>query len=654
MIESMDNFLQTPGCSVFPCGKARFRFASGSLHLLAVLLIAVGISSSAGAQTSREANWRAERIELNRALQEKLQELVLWCRSNGVDQQEKATWSIYRRCGLDRHYLFLPTEKTMPAAEVGGKPGEWFRQLTRIRRDHATSLFALAERAARADEGAVAFRLLHEVLYFDRDHARTRKMLGHVKVSDKKTGEGRWKLFPEKITVKPARKPQSDFGWPAKGYYIATTPHFYVYSNATEEQTKVLAHKLEIWHYIWRQLFFEFWKKPSTVKAWFDGKGQLRIPTSASRRFKVAFFRNHQEYVTQLLKQGVRGVEKSSGYYHGQQEISCFPAVDANGQRDESTWRHELAHQLFRESIRTRATPFAERFLWLDEGVAMYFESVEIFDSYATVGGFDAKRLQFARMRKFSEGFHVPIAELSDMDMKTFQSRSDIALIYAQSAGIAHMLMDGKRNTRSRLVDFLKAAHKQKINAKVFQKTLGLTFEELEEDYDKFLQVKNWDVENRIEKPGNREVLAIPDSELDDGAFDVLAGCQKLQWLDLSGNTLYVHNAKKLNKLDSLGQLFLSRCRIQAGALETLDQLASLREIDLSSSSISDKELLELTKLPSLEILRISNTRITDAAAATLTKISGLKTLIVSPGALSKQAIEQFKRVRGDVTVHQR
>ena len=292
---------------------------------LGVIFVIWGLQATiqSHAQSSSETNWRSERIQLNRNLQEKLQELVLWCRSNGIERQEKATWSIYRRYGLDRHYLFLPTEKTMPSVVVSGREGEWFDRLNEIRRQHAATLFGLAERAARADEGAVAFRLLHEVIYFDRDHVRARNMLGHKKV------KGRWKLFPEKITVKAGRKPQTDFGWPARNYFIASTPHFQVYSNATAEQTKELAEKLQQWHYVWRQLFFEYWKKPSTVKAWFDGKGQLRIPAGAGRRFKVAFFKDHKEYVSQLLKQGIRGVEKSSGFYHGNGKVSCFPAVDA-------------------------------------------------------------------------------------------------------------------------------------------------------------------------------------------------------------------------------------------------------------------------------------------------------------------------------------
>ncbi len=616
------------------------------LFLLILLLWPTLVSQPAAAQ--KQPDWRARRITVNRELRDDLNGLILWCRENGARNQEQATLSIYRECGLDRHYLFLPTEKIMPVVRVTGKARDWFDRLKAIRIGHAKRLFELAEKAANAEEGAVAFQLLHEIIYFDRDHAEARKMLGHRRLGDK------WKMFPERITVKPGRK-QSDFGWARGRWFTATTPHFQIDSNASEEQIEELAQKLEDWHYIWRQVFFEFWKDPAIVKSWFKGKGHLRIPTSSSRRFKVAFFRNHEEYVDYLRKQGVQGGERSSGYYNGQQEYSYFPAVDANGNADESTWRHELAHQLFRESIRTRPGPFDKHFLWLDEGVAMYFESLEIFEGYATVGGFDSRRLQFARMRKKRENFHVPIANLAAMDKQTFQLRRDIELVYSEAAGIVHMLMDSRKlDTRSNLIEFMKLIHRREIKPEAFERLIGRSFEELEEDYEDFLKVRSWDVENRIEKPEIRRQLALSGAKLKDSAFDTLAKCVNLEWVDLAGTTLTTANAQKLSKLDSLEQLFLSRCSMQRGALKTLNQLASLRELDLSGSSVDDQELPDLSQLPKLAILRVTNTNVTDKGIGSLSKIPNLKTLIISENSFSPAAVQKFKSLRSDVTVYER
>jgi hypothetical protein len=614
------------------------------------ILIVLFLASPTFAQKANATavNWRAKRILLNRQYGADLQELANWCREKGTEKEQITnTFKIYREFGLDRQYIFLPTEKKMPTAEAKGLGAEWLQKLNEIKVAHGARLFELAKQASDSNAHAIAFQLLHEVIYYDRDHKAVRRILGHKKLKD-----GTWRIHSEK--VKPPRtsgRGHDIVGWPAKSFFTVNTPHFQIDSNATKRETADLAQKLESWHYVWRQVFFEYWAKAPIIKKWLKGDGGLKIPR---RRFRVIFFRDHADYTAQL-KNLQRGIERTSGYYNGILKVSFFPATDSNGDRDEATWRHELTHQLFRESIATREQPFADHFLWLDEGIAMHFESLVVEGQVAALGGFDAKRLQFSRVRRLRENYHVPVQQLAAMDKKAFQARQDVSLMYSESAGLVHMLMDSRKyNMQPVLIKFMKTIHKRKIKPDAFEELIGRSFEQLDKDYIEFLKVSNRDVEKRIENVVSISALAAPDAKLSDGAFDVLGACSNLRWLDITGCSFTRKRSLKLSRLDLIKELFLTASVISPGSLELLNQLASLRELDLSSSSIEDDQLAELQKIPNLQVLQIANTRITDSGLLTIAKIPRLKVLDVTGAAVTSAGVERFRQIRGDVKVVQR
>lgn len=616
--------------------------------ILGIAFLLLCFTAPISAQQKTAINWRVKRILVHKQFGAELQELAMWCRKNGAGKQLITdTFNQYRTFGLDRQYIFLPSEQGMPVADGDELTDTWQKKLNEIRVAHADRMFELAKEAADANAYSISFRLLHEVIHYDRDHADVRKMLGHKKLKD-----GTWRIHSDKVKEPRVSGQRHDvIGWPAKSFFTVNTPHFQIDSNASKEETKLLGESLESWHYVWRQVFFEYWSKPSIIKKWIDGEGGLKIPR---RRFRVVFFKDHADYVKRVgpLQPGI---EKSAGYYNGDLKVSFFPATDVNGRRDDSTWRHELTHQMFRESIATRARPFAEHFLWLDEGLAMYFESLIIDGNMATLGGFDAQRLQYSRWRRLREDFHVPIRELATMDMDEFQRRKDLPLIYAESAGVAHMLMDSREyDMQGVLIKFMKEMHKRKVKPAAFQKLIGRSYEELDADYLRFLEVKNIDVEKRVENVGTITELAAMDAKLRDSAFDVIGNCTNLRKLDLSHASFTNERASKLQRLDSLGELYLNVCVLEPGSLRRLGQLASLRELDLSNSSVEDDQLVELQKLPGLKALLIANTRVTDSGLVAIAKLPKLTVLDVTGSRVTANGVSRFKQARPDVNVVQR
>ncbi|WP_210421378.1 DUF1570 domain-containing protein [Mariniblastus fucicola] len=601
--------------------------------------------SEAKKQTA--TNWRAKRILLHREFGAELQELAMWCRSKGIEEQVTQTFKVYREYGLDRQYIFLPTEKSMPVAPIKGPKATWLEKLNEIKVAHAAKILELAKEAAEDGSYAVAFRLLHEVIHFDRDHQEVRRMLGHNKLND-----GTWRIHSEKVKApRVSSRPHDVVGWPAKSFFTINTPHFQIDSNASEKETALLAQWLESWHYVWRQVFFEYWAKGPIVKKWLAGNGSLKIPR---RRFRVVFFKDHADYVKQVLPLQP-GIERSAGYYNGDLKVSFFPATNIQGQRDDSTWRHELTHQMFRESIATRNMPFAQHFLWLDEGLAMYFESLKIDGQIATLGGFDSQRLQYSRWRLLRENYHVPIGELAAMDMQAFQRRTDLPFLYAESAGVAHMLMDSRQyNLQPVLVKFMRQIHVRNVKPNVFQAMIGRSYAELDKDYAEFLKVSSRDVEKRIENIGTISELAAMDGKLRDSAFDVIGSCINLRKLDVSKAKFTKERATGLQRLDLLEELYLNACVLEPGSLKRLGQLAALRELDLSNSSINDGQLDELLKIPGLKMLHVANTTVTDAGLLKIAKLPKLKMVDVTGAKVSTTGVANFRQKRSDVTVVQR
>lgn len=602
------------------------RFLFALILLLAPLVAALLFATPCFAQESEDfIDWRAKRKFLDREFADNLQDIAFWCREEGIAQQVPQTYKLYKARDLERQYIFLPSEKPMPA-ERNGKLGQWLAKVTAAKKKHAEAIFELAKEAAQENANAIAFQLLHEVIYYNRDHKQVRRILGHKAVKDG------WRVNTDKIKIKKPSRQLELLGWPGRTYLTVSTPHFTINSTASEEETKFLAEQLERWHDVWRQVFFEYWS-PAKVSRWIDGKGSFHEP---KQRYRVAFFKDHQQYVSSL-ERWVKGVGNSAGYYNRDLKLSFFPAGDDDATRD--TWRHELTHQLFRETIRARDNPFAHQHLWLDEGVAMYFESLIDQGGYVTLGGFDARRVQFARVRKLREGFFVPLEELAFMSQAQFQQRQDIAALYSQSAGMTHMLMnDNRGKMQPKVTEFMKAIHKQNVKRDAFEKLMGKSLPQLDLEYLKYLEVNSKDIVNYLSNPEARTELALPNANLTEEAIAKIGKCANLKWLDLTGTRITARAMATLSQCDALRQLFLTNCPIERSGYRFLANFDNLEEVDFSGSSLTDQDLQQVvSKLP-LKVIRLSQTRVTDAGAASLAQMQTLETLDLSRTKISAGA----------------
>ena len=530
-----------------------------------------------------------------------------------------------------RIYVFTPQEKVT-------RPNN--PQLERLLKKHAENLFQLAQQLSDEKQAAACFQTLHEVLFYNPNHSQVRGILGHRQQEDD------WHVASDRLRLTVGTRKQPLMDWPAKSYTICKTAHFEIASQASETETRLLAEKLEVWHQVWRQVFFEYWSSPATLQRWMAGKGKARIPT---KKFQVYFFKNRDSYVDEL-SQWIPGIAASTGYYSPSEEASFFYASDQV--QEQATWRHELTHQLFRESRRSAPSPFEDQFLWLDEGIAMYFESLTEFDRHVVLGGFDTRRLQFARLRNLKEQFYIPSQELTALDQKAFQTHPDVQKVYSQSAGLAHYLMSSDYGSlRPKLCEFLQLSYYGKLKDDSFNKILGQTMEEIDTAYPKFLEVDNDKLTAGITAAASRTELALPRSVFSDQALLQIGRCPNLVWLDLSASDLRGDKLIGLRGCEQLRQLFLTGCLLDEASLSNLAELGQLAELDLSASSLDDEDLAPLETLPALTNLNLSRTKITDASIARLIRLKSLTGINLSGSSLTQAGVGRLQSARPKLTI---
>ena len=572
------------------------------------------------AQSAAETGWQRH-AELQQQLMHSVDKLGL--------APAAADWIIAR--DPQRLYVFTPQEQVHRPRDP---------QLEPLFQEHAEKLFELAKQENTDQRSAACFQRLHEVLFYNPDHEQVRKILGHRKQ------ENGWHVSSDRLRITVATRQQSLMNWPAKSYLICKTPHFEIASQADEAQTRLLAEKLELWQHVWRQVFFEYWSSSSTLQRWIEGKGQARVP---SKKFQIIFFKDRPSYVDEL-SQSIPGVAASTGYYSPSEEASFFYASDQ--EQEQATWRHELTHQLFRESRRSAESPFQDRFLWLDEGIAMYFESLTESPRYVVLGGFDSRRMQFARLRCLKEQFYVPAKDLTALDQKEFQTHPDVQKVYSQSAGLAHYLMSSDHGAlRSRLCEFLRLSYMGKLKDDSFNKILGMTMEEIDSAYPEFLQVENDQLASGISAAKQRTELALPRSKLSSNTLSQIGHCSNLVWLDLSASDLRGDKLAGIRGCRQLRQLFLTGCLLDNASLQSLQGLDQLSELDLSATSLSDNDLSPLASLPALSSLNLAGTKISDAAVPDLIKLKGLIGINLSGSGLTRSGVARLQSANPNLAI---
>jgi len=444
--------------------------------------------------------------------------------------------------------------------------------------------------------------------------------------------------------------------WRLGDYLQIDTPHLTVFSHADADATREVATDLERCYWIWTQMFFPLWEGGAQVETLLRGVDEnvdivAYLESQASRitvrrKLRVVLFRDANEY-RQTLGAFVPGVERSTGYYSDDRE-TIFLYVGQG--YDVATRRHEMVHQLFREATRSslgRERPGEQTNFWLIEGIAGYFESLRISGGLATVGGWDAPRLQFARYRMLVGGDTMPFDELAADGRQAAQQRPDIARWYAHAITQTHHLLDrGDVSSRRWIYHQLARMYKIKDGPAAVDQPL-----DLDRGLKPFLVVDDVHLRhNKIEHALKQ--LCLAGCEVSPKGLATIPEMTDLQWLDLSRLPVDTEDLRRLVPVPtSLQQLSLEATRIDPSVATWLAAAHSLQELDLSWTQIGDETLQAIAAGKNLEVLWLTGTQVTDHSIDKIGSLAGLQSVDLQRTQVTQSGLDRLKQLRPDLEI---
>jgi len=548
-----------------------------------------------------------------------------------------------------RQVLFVPAASfPQSAADAPPVAEHFYRHWRTAREKQAAGLFDLAGDWLAAGEPVRAYRTLHEVLREDPNHGEARRVLEFHRTNEGWTAAGNALRRRTGITTHP------QFGWRRGRYWIVESPHFRIATDHSPAVGLEAAQKLEDFHVVWRQLFFQFWSGGEALGDRMAG-GNARF--APPRQHNVVLFRDRAEYQEQLTRIEPR-IAVSNGYYDSSLR-TAFLFVETAGDETAGseigagvhrTWYHEVAHQLFQEAGDS-IDAVGERWnCWLVEGIAVYLESLCDHVGYFTVGGFDAQRLQFARYRAVRNAGGLPLAELVRLGRVELQQHPEFRTIYTQAAAYCHFMMDGRDGQfRQPLVALLRAFYLGRDTTDSLVVLTGQSFDELERGLLEYLNVTDDDL-SRLTQPSSLRELSLATTDVTDAGLRHLADCRQLVWLDLAATRITDDGIAALQGLERIERLILDGTGISDAALGTIaDGMPRLRELELSRTGVGDAGVGHLARLKNLTSLDLTGTSVTDAAVPALGSLSQLESLDIRATAMTPAAAARLRQQLPDL-----
>jgi Leucine Rich repeat len=540
-----------------------------------------------------------------------LSTLAAKCDELGLTREAQLTrdWVIPRSPG--RQYLFVPseTDPTAPRSSAGDLAKKWHENFRKLRATEAERLFAAAREVVSAGEAARAYRLLHEALRENPEHAAALAIL-----QDSAMSQRRW-------VVQQPKLPHAQMGWLAGKHWRLETPHFVIATDHSPREAQELGRQLENLHALWRQLYFRYWSSGEALRARFAGRDE---PLARPRpKMNVILVKDRAEYIAHLSAT-VPQIDKTVGIYLNKRHASFFYAGDTSVY---PTWYHEATHQLFQEAGPSAIDEPGERQnFWAIEAAALYMESLADHGGYWTVGGCEADRLQFARYRTLS-GDSMPLTRLVTLSREEVQTSPDISKLYSHAAGLAHFLIDGLGGKhREAFIDLLAAVYRGDDKTESLAQATGASLDQLDQQYRAYLDVTDDDLAG-IPRPERLRNFSLGHTAVTDKGLAALARCNQLEWLDLSLLPITDPGLKQLASATKLKQLFLEGTKVTDASLPQIGACKQLEELDLSNLAITDEGLAAIAILKQLKVLYLTGSPITDAGLAHLRGLKQLELL---------------------------
>ena len=554
-----------------------------------------------------------------------LEKLAARCDELKLVEQARLTRQLAAPLRPDQNRIFIPSlsRNLRPAAAAGEDARFWHTHLLKQCQDQAARLFPIARQLGEQGQATRAYRLLHEILFLDPAHQQAGRILG----------AGHSMGTPRAVQ---ARSPHPRLRWSARRYSTITSPHFTIATNHSARAGIELARQLEVLHNAWRQLLFPLWSNASLLsQRWQDPATAL----GPEKKHQVVLFADRKEYLQALTPNQSR-IAVTSGIYQYDSAVAFFYMANP---APTTIWNHEVTHQLMQEMRPAVNEVGRDRNFWIVEGIALYMESLYQHDCYLTVGGFESNRLQYARYRRMTEKFYLPLERLVLMGRDHLQMDDKIRQLYSQSAGLTHLLMDDNGGEqRAKLFEYIELVYQGKDQGTSLATLLGRTTGQLDDQYSQFLVVKDQDLA-RLQGNFSLKNIVLGNCPIGDQGILQLAGQKQLRWLDLTGTMVGDSGFSVMAASTRLEQLSLERTLITDRSLEILAGMKQLEELDLSSTRVTDKGIASLSGLRRLKRLWLTGTMVSDQGLQHLESLKALELLELTGTSVTEEGLEKLR-----------
>lgn len=503
------------------------------------------------------------------------------------------------------------------------------------RRKAAALAFTAAERAAAAGDAERALDWTWRATREDPTAEAPRRILGLPAGS------------ASRVSIRIGTEAPPQLGWPPRSFIVAHTPHFRIFSTASRRQAVAMAEDLERYHAVWSQVFREVWISDAAVcQAIATGQPLAR----ERKRVDVALFADRSAYV-KALSGDATASEVSTGYYSPEAHLTLLYAGSAaNGPAaDPETRYHEITHQLLQETCgEVVEAPGAEAGFWIVEGIASYMESVQFFDSFATVGGWESPRLQYARWRWLAAEAVPSLEDLAGEGREVVQRREDLAAWYSTTAAYAHRLCDDPAK-RPGLMRYLRSVYRGRPEAEAIE--LMAPSQPWPDQLERFLRLG--DAEAYPLRPATSlRVLCLGRTRMTAERLAELPAQPALTWLDLGHLPVSDEIVQGLVTGAKLQRANLESTLVTDASARILAGHKSLSELDLSFTAVGDAGIEPLAGSREIEVLWLTGSRVTDASIPLLLGLRELRSLDVQRTEISPAGLARIAEARPDLRLN--
>jgi tetratricopeptide (TPR) repeat protein len=202
------------------------------------------------------------------------------------------------------------------------------------------------------------------------------------------------------------------------------SPHFVVATNASEKRGRRIADQFERMRSVFHGAFPKLEVDP--------GVPIVVLAVKDEKDFRAL---EPEEYL-------VKGSLKLGGLFlHGPDKNYVLMRIDAEGQHPYSVIYHEYTHLLISKSADWMP-------LWMNEGLAEFYENTEIHEKDASLGEPSAENIEWLRENRL-----LPLATLLTVDQKSpyYHEEKKGSIFYAESWALAHYIQ---------MNDFSQKAHR--------------------------------------------------------------------------------------------------------------------------------------------------------------------------------------------------